>query len=287
MKNRMFIVCLAVFANLAVSAQRDCGLWLNEVPLVADTAANSLYATIEPIVSQSLKGTLRWDESRYQSVQLDDAVLENGKRGNLVVSDWTANVAKTLTVGDKQWTLIFSTLPFVVIDCPLDEMSANYSITKGDENHTKKYPGYISVIDARCRTRQKDSDVMGMACFSSEIRTRLRGATSGSKAKKSFNLELVKDGESLDVHLLGYRKDDDWVLAAEYTDYSRMRNRVMMDLWTSVDDLPYDKDNKYQGNGTQGEFVEVFVNGAYYGLMCFTDKIDRKKLNLKKTKEAT
>lgn len=287
MKNRMFIVCLAVFANLAVSAQRDCGLWLNEVPLVADTAANSLYATIEPIVSQSLKGTLRWDESRYQSVQLDDAVLENGKRGNLVVSDWTANVAKTLTVGDKQWTLIFSTLPFVVIDCPLDEMSANYSITKGDENHTKKYPGYISVIDARCRTRQKDSDVMGMACFSSEIRTRLRGATSGSKAKKSFNLELVKDGESQDVHLLGYRKDDDWVLAAEYTDYSRMRNRVMMDLWTSVDDLPYDKDNEYQGNGTQGEFVEVFVNGAYYGLMCFTDKIDRKKLNLKKTKEAT
>ena len=112
----MFIVCLAVFANLAVSAQRDCGLWLNEVPLVADTAANSLYATIEPIVSQSLKGTLRWDESRYQSVQLDDAVLENGKRGNLVVSDWTANVAKTLTVGDKQWTLIFSTLPFVVMD---------------------------------------------------------------------------------------------------------------------------------------------------------------------------
>jgi hypothetical protein len=218
---------------------------------------------------------------------LDDAVLENGKRGNLVVSDWTANVAKTLTVGDRQWTLIFSTLPFVVMDCPLDEMSANYSITKGDENHTKKYAGYMSVIDARCRTKYKDSDIAGIACFSSEIRTRLRGATSGSKAKKSFNLELVKDGESQDVHLLGYRKDDDWVLAAEYTDYSRMRNRVMMDLWTNVDDLPYDKDNKYQGNGTQGEFVELFVNGAYYGLMCFTDKIDRKKLNLKKTKEAT
>ena len=268
-------------------AQRNCGLWLNEVPLVADTAANSLYVTIEPGVGRALKGTLRWDGNKYGNVRLNDAVLENGKRGNLEVSDWTINTTNTLTVEDRQWTLIFSTLPFVVIDCPLDEMSANYSITKGDENHTKKYAGYMSVIDSRCRTKQKDSDVMGMACFSSEIRTRLRGATSGSKAKKSFNLELVKDGESLDVHLLGYRKDDDWVLAAEYTDYSRMRNRVMMDLWTSVDDLPYDKDNKYQGNGTQGEFVEVFVNGAYYGLMCFTDKIDRKKLNLKKTKEAT
>lgn len=270
-----------------LKAQRNCGLWLNGVPLVADTAANSLYVTIEPGVGRALKGTLRWDENKCGDVRLNDAVLENGKRYNLAVTDWTASSTNTLTVGDRQWTLIFSTLPFVVIDCPLDEMSANYSITKGDENHIKKYAGYMSVIDARCRTKQKDSDVTGIACFSSEIRTRLRGATSGNKAKKSFNLELVKDGESQDVHLLGYRKDDDWVLAAEYTDYSRMRNRVMMDLWTSVDELPYDKDNKYQGNGTQGEFVEVFVNGAYYGLMCFTDKIDRKKLNLKKTKEAT
>ena len=286
MKRFIYFLFALVMFNV-LRAQRNCGLWLNEVPLVADTAANSIYATIEPRVDKALKGTLRWDESQFTGVTLNDTPLENGKRGNLELADWTASATNTLTVGDRQWTLIFSTLPFVVMDCPLDEMSANYSITKGDENHTKKYAGYMSVIDARCRTKLKDSDIAGMACFSSEIRTRLRGATSGSKAKKSFNLELVKDGESQDVHLLGYRKDDDWVLAAEYTDYSRMRNRVMMDLWTSVDDLPYDKDNKYQGNGTQGEFVELFVNGAYYGLMCFTDKIDRKKLNLKKTKEAT
>lgn len=286
MKRFIYFLFALVMFNV-LRAQRNCGLWLNEVPLVADTAANSIYATIEPRVDKALKGTLRWDESQFTGVSLNDTPLENGKRGNLELADWTASATNTLTVGDRQWTLIFSTLPFVVMDCPLDEMSANYSITKGDENHTKKYAGYMSVIDARCRTKLKDSDIAGMACFSSEIRTRLRGATSGSKAKKSFNLELVKDGESQDVHLLGYRKDDDWVLAAEYTDYSRMRNRVMMDLWTKVDDLPYDKDNKYQGNGTQGEFVELFVNGAYYGLMCFTDKIDRKKLNLKKTKEAT
>ena len=69
------------FFSLCAFAQRDCGLWLNEVPLVADTAANSLYATIEPRVGRALKGTLRWDENRFSSVQLNDAVLENGKRG--------------------------------------------------------------------------------------------------------------------------------------------------------------------------------------------------------------
>ena len=127
----------------------------------------------------------------------------------------------------------------------------------------------------------------GLASFSSEIRTRLRGATTGSQPKQSLNIELVKDGESQDAHLLGYRKDDDWILSAEYLDFSRMRNRMLMDLWTTVDKLPYETDNQYQCNGTQGEFVEVFINGAYYGMYCFTDKIDRKKLNLKKTKEAT
>ena len=287
---KLIIICVALFSFLGARAQRDCGLWLNEVPLVADTAANSLFVTIEPNVGSALKGTLRWDENRYQNIKLNNTTLKNGESGNLDIPDWTTNAAYTLTVTNdesRQWTLVFSNLPFIVIDCPLEEMSANYSISKDDENHTKKYPGYLSVIDARCRNKQKESQIEGLACFNSDIMIRPRGATSGSKAKKSFNIELIKDGESQDVHLLGYRKDDDWILASEYTDYSRMRNRVMMDLWNSVDDLPYAKDNRYQCNGTQGEFVEVFVNGGYYGLMCFTDKIDRKKLNLKKTKEAT
>ncbi len=280
---------MVLFSFLGAKAQRDCGLWLNEIPLVADTAANTIYATIEPRVSHELKGTFRWDEKRYISIKMNDVVLVNGEQGNVDISDWTVNGHNTLTIDydTKQWTLVFSTLPFIVIDCPLEEMSANYSISKDNENHTRKYPGYLSVIDARCRTKQKESQIEGLACFNSDIMIRPRGATSGSKAKKSFNIELIKDGESQDVHLLGYRKDDDWILASEYTDYSRMRNRVMMDLWTAVDKLPYETDNRYQCNGTQGEFVEVFVNGSYYGLMCFTDKIDRKKLNLKKTKEAT
>ncbi len=290
MKRRLLITAIAIFSLAAGKAQRDCGLWLNEVPLVADTSANCLYATIEPGVGRALRGTLRWDESRYDGIQLNGIALENGRRDNVDISDWSAGASNTLVVSDsvsRQWTLVFSTLPFVVVDCPLDEMSKAYSISKDAEGHTKKFPGYISVIDARCRTKLKNSDVEGMACFSSDIGIRFRGQTSGTKPKKSFNVELVKDGESLDAHLLGYRKDDDWILASEYTDYSRMRNRVLMDLWNSVDDLPYAKDNSYQCNGTQGEFVEVFVNGAYYGLFCFTDKIDRKKLNLKKTKAAT
>ena len=287
MKKLLLISGIILLSNLALTAQRNCGLWLNEVPLVADTAANTIYATIEPDVGHTFKGTLRWDENRYSSVKFNDTVLENGIKGNLMATNWMMNAVNELTIENdesRQWTLVFSTLPFVVIDCPLKEMDKTYSMTKGTEGHNKKFPGYVSVIDARCRTKLKDSQVEGMACFSSEIRTRLRGATTGSQPKQSLNIELFKDGESQDAHLLGYRKDDDWILSAEYLDFGRMRNRVLMDLWTAVDKLPYETDNQYQCNGTQGEFVEVFINGAYYGMYCFTDKIDRKKLNLKKTK---
>ncbi len=290
MKKLLLILGIILLSNLALTAQRNCGLWLNEVPLVADTAANTIYATIEPGVGGIFKGTLRWDENRFSSVKFNDTVLENGIQGNLVATSWMMNAVNELTIQNdesRKWTLVFSTLPFIVIDCPLKEMDRTYSMTKGTEGHNKKFPGYVSVIDARCRTKLKDSQVEGMACFSSEIRTRLRGATTGSQPKQSLNIELVKDGESQDAHLLGYRKDDDWILSAEYLDFGRMRNRVLMDLWTAVDKLPYETDNQYQCNGTQGEFVEVFINGAYYGMYCFTDKIDRKKLNLKKTKEAT
>jgi len=290
MKRSLVILCVILLSNLTLTAQRNCGLWLNEVPLVADTASNTIYATIEPGVSSTFKGTLRWDENRFSSVKFNDAALENGINGNLVVTNWMMNATNELTIENgesRQWTFVFSTLPFIVIDCPLKEMDRTYSMTKGTEGHNKKFPGYVSVIDARCRTKLKDSQVEGMACFSSEIRTRLRGATTGSQPKQSLNIELVKGGESQDAHLLGYRKDDDWILSAEYLDFGRMRNRVLMDLWTAVDKLPYETDNQYQCNGTQGEFVEVFINGAYYGMYCFTDKIDRKKLNLKKTKEAT
>ena len=291
MKKRFLIACIASISGLTMMAQqRSCGLWINEIPLVADTADNTIYATLEPGTSPTFKGTLRWDENRFTGVKLNDVILENGKKGNVEVSTWMNNAASTLIVTDsesKQWTLRFSTLPLVLLDCPMKEMDRTYSMTKGTEGHNKKFPGYVTVIDARCRTKLKDSQVEGIACYESEVRTRLRGATTGSQPKQSLNISLVKDGESQDAHLLGYRKDDDWILSAEYLDYGRMRNRVLMDLWTTVDQLPYDTDNKYQCNGTQGEFVELFINGGYYGMYCFTDKIDRKKLNLKKTKEAT
>ena len=109
-----------------------------------------------------------------------------------------------------------------------------------------------------------------------------RGASASNYKKRSFNVKLFTPaGEDLDVNALGLRKDHTWILDAMAIDRIRMRNRVCFDVWNQIDRLPYSS-NYNSRNGTVGRFVEVFFNGRYHGLYCFTDKINRKLLNLTK-----
>ena len=67
-----------------------------------------------------------------------------------------------------------------------------------------------------------------------------------------------------------------------------MRNRVATDLWNDFSSDPYYKsEEKNLINGTRGHFVEVFLDDAYWGLYCMTERIDRKQLKLKKYQEET
>lgn len=268
-----FLICSSLFT---FAGERNSHLWLNNVPVVADSSAKKLYITLDPEASGSLTGTLRWDSDVHSSVALNGTALASDS-SNFNVADWSANAENTLTVDKNEWKLVFSTLPFVLIEANQEDL---YTVWK--EDHDKKSPSTIAVIDARARTKDKGKL---LNYFFSNIKVRVRGATSAGKEKKSFAITLKDElGEDKNAHILGYRDDDSWILDAMFNDFSKMRNRVLFDLWNAVDDLPYDKDNDYQANGTQGEFVEVFLEGKYWGIYCLTDKIDRKKLNLKKTK---
>ncbi|MCM1312552.1 MAG: CotH kinase family protein [Bacteroides sp.] len=113
---------------------------------------------------------------------------------------------------------------------------------------------------------------------------RYRGASSRKYQKKSFAIKLKDSGgNSLDTNILGMRLDDNWILDAMAIDRIRMRNRICFDCWNALSSTPYTT-NYNDRNGTEGVFVEVFVNGDYHGLYCMTDKINRKLLGLKKAK---
>lgn len=116
---------------------------------------------------------------------------------------------------------------------------------------------------------------------------RFRGASSLSKQKKSFAVKLkYQDGEKCDTSLLGMRKDNYWILDAMAIDVARMRNRVSMDLWNDFSRASYINKNESDAcNGTQGRFVELYLNDVYWGIYCLSERLDRKQLKLKKVDE--
>lgn len=95
--------------------------------------------------------------------------------------------------------------------------------------------------------------------------------------KKNFGLETrTADGEELEVSLLGYPKEEDWVLHGPYSDKSLLRNMVMLDIGREVG--PYASESK---------LVEVVLNGAYHGVYVFMERIkrDNDRVDIKKIEE--
>ena len=114
-----------------------------------------------------------------------------------------------------------------------------------------------------------------------------RGATAQDfLMKPSLNMKLrtADYSEEADSALLGMRSCSSWILDAMAIDRICMRNRVAFDIWNEFSKLPYET-NFGSRNGTEGRFVEVYINDQYYGIYCLTDRINRKLLDLKKVKE--
>lgn len=113
---------------------------------------------------------------------------------------------------------------------------------------------------------------------------RHRGGSSTVFAKPNYAIKFYdQSGNSLDVSFLDMRSDNHWILDAAAGDHSKIRNRASMDLWLDFSQKPYHSEKEPKAiNGTRGRFVEVYVNGGYYGLFCLSEKVDRKQLKLKK-----
>ena len=154
----------------------------------------------------------------------------------------------------------------------------------------------IPVIELQYNALSKDTFSPGYFAFinngdtlSLPIEIRHRGASSTKYKKKSYAIKLYdENGQKKDTALFGMRSDNYWILDAMATDKARMRNRVAMDLWLDFSAKPY-----YQSlepklcNGYNGKFVEIYVNGAYEGIYCLMERVDRKQLKLKKWKNNT
>ena len=114
------------------------------------------------------------------------------------------------------------------------------------------------------------------------------GITNNSdKHKRNYHVKLKDaDGNKLEQKFFGLRNDNSWILEACQVDMSRIRNRVLTDLWNDYSTPPYYIDQEKKAlTGSRGQFVELILNGEYRGIYCMTENMDRKQMKLKKYDE--
>lgn len=112
----------------------------------------------------------------------------------------------------------------------------------------------------------------------------IRGVTARSYPKKGYRFSLTQDSlggnvRTNQISLLGMRQDDDWLLYAAYNDQEKIRNVFSSNLW----EYTCATDNAQGINaGMEYKYLELFINGEYWGLYALGYPIDEKQLELNK-----
>jgi hypothetical protein len=110
--------------------------------------------------------------------------------------------------------------------------------------------------------------------YSGLINIELRGSTSQSYTKKSYNIETIDSvGNNLNVSLLNLPKENDWVLYGPYLDKSQIRNVLAYNLFGKMG---------HYSPGTK--FCELILNDKYKGIYVLIEKIkiDKNRVNISK-----
>ncbi len=112
--------------------------------------------------------------------------------------------------------------------------------------------------------------------FDGPIGIEFRGASSQGFEKKSYGFETWDtSGQDLDVSLLGFPEEEDWILNGPYSDKSLVRNHLIYDLAREM------------GNyASRTELVELNINDSYQGIYVFMEKLkrDKDRINISKLK---
>lgn len=100
--------------------------------------------------------------------------------------------------------------------------------------------------------------------YDGRIKLTYRGNSSfTSSAKKPFKIEPINSSGNIEpVAMLGLKAAKEYALLAPFSDRSLLRNKLSLDLARNfMDRVP------------QSLFCEVVLNGVYYGVYCFTERV--------------
>jgi len=101
--------------------------------------------------------------------------------------------------------------------------------------------------------------------YEGAIGIEIRGSSSQSFPKKQFGFETRDaSNEDVNVSLLDFPEEEDWILYAPYSDKSLIRNILLYDLSRAI--------GRY---ASRAKFVDVTINGSYNGVYVLMEKLKR------------
>ncbi len=252
---------LAAEPLTVLSQQEYDAILSNESQTAASASAGTLYSGGVPavfaderyLISTQARADTAISAVGYQSVRYSAAFAPDD-----AFSDFKEAVSQghafTLVVsnGRRYFTreVVFTTLP--VLSLSADAQYAQLIATKE--------------ADAECSLLSPDGT------FVSSISTfRIRGNLSTALNKKSFRLTLYQNsGTRNPLSLLGMQESSEWILLPLFTDDSRMREKVSLDLWNALASTNPDNDCF---TGTM-QYLELVINDCYMGLYGLVRPVD-------------
>ena len=209
--------------------------------------------------SALLEGTLRHADPNCSLYFVRDGALEN------IPAAVRSSTPLTLILSDgisyQRVSVIITTLPVVNMEG---------EITHKNDDNRDVLTGNITLWAGF------DPLLEQYSTKSSQLQWHVRGSSSSGQAKNPWKLSLKdENGENRDLDFLGLGADDDWILNSLTIDDTKIKEKLVMDLWNVNAEA-----TDYNFKMSTGEYVEVVINGEYLGLFLLQRRLDAKYLGL-------
>lgn len=171
-------------------------------------------------------------------------------------------------------------MPVLSINTVSDDKNAIDFVTKPVAPHVSSQiatwtPGYVMPPEPYyedCTIKLSDTD--GTELLSDVLaQVKVRGNWTTTYDKKALRIKFEEKQSVLSMN--GGAEAKNWLLFAEYKDASMFRNKTALDIAREI----LAKDDLYTSDA---EFVEVYINGNYWGvyLLCEYQQINENRVNI-------
>ncbi|MDN5329005.1 MAG: hypothetical protein PWP35_792 [Bacteroidales bacterium] len=200
----------------------------------------------------------------------------NGQNANGIWKLWVLDKDTNWIQGTVlNWSITFGNqagapFPFTSSNLPIVKINTNGQEIMDDP----KIMANFEIIDNGTGVLNHPGDA---PAYMGYIGVELRGSSSQTFPKKSYGFETWDElGNEIDTTLLGMPAESDWILNANYSDKTLMRNALAYQIWQEMGHY-----------ATRYRFVELMLNNRYKGVYILSEKIKRDKNRVNIAKMST